>query len=89
MGWVGKEGRVLSFYRAEAKTVCRWEAAVGHTQSRQNTLSLGEAGHEMLLDPMPSHWEMEWGEAAFPGPPLGTHTLPLPRPRRASPLLRA
>lgn len=48
--WTGESGQKkstnLSFYQTQAKTVCRWEAAVQHLhkQSIQNALSLGEAG---------------------------------------------
>lgn len=46
-----------------------------HTQSTQNTLSLGETGHEARQDPMPSHWQRERGrgEATFAGLPWAPH----------------
>lgn len=86
---VGKERRALSFY--QTGTGCPQVGSRCPTlmQSRQRTLSSREAGHELLRDPMPSQWEMGWAEAPFAGPPQGTHTLPLPRPRRASHLLTA
>lgn len=41
-----KKSTNLSFYQTQAKTVCRWEAAVQpfYKQSTQNTLSSGDAG---------------------------------------------
>lgn len=50
----------MSFYQTQCPTL---------TQSTQNTLSLGEAGHKARQDPMPSYWQREQGQATFAGPP--------------------